>query len=200
MQTVQQFRGGSQGARDKLNDMGNVVNGVAQIRGDEVFIRVGRYLPGGCVISLNIDKVAERVGKRSTEMRLVKLSSSVTGRVGWYNAKSQMTAGHIASSGGLAGTDIAAVWSATEDVFVQYVPDLGASTPSITDFSDANLTNLIKSCHWTNVDVSGRMVVTFSGGGGGGVSIPVGQYPGMYYGTLTNNVNGYSFITAHAMY
>ena len=62
MDEIDQFSGGSQSARDKLNRLVENVNALAAMRGDEVFITVRRG-PGGSTIALNIDAVMARVPK-----------------------------------------------------------------------------------------------------------------------------------------
>jgi hypothetical protein len=57
---IDPFTGGSESARDKLNELVRQVNALSIIRGDNQFIAVHKG-PGGSTVSLNIDAVVARV-------------------------------------------------------------------------------------------------------------------------------------------
>ena len=102
-----------------------------------------------------------------------RLTSAISGRVGWYNAKSAMKPANPNPTGDLAETDISMGWRPADDVVVQYLPDMGASAASITDFSDANIKNLVVVGLFRAFDTTlGRRIVV-AGAGSGGKAIPV---------------------------
>lgn len=129
--------------QEKLNLMVRAINTLLSMRGDGRFISISRAAGGGMMTSLMIDQVAAWMPKAQNQMYTAKLTSSISGRVGWYNAKLATSGANSSASGNLAETDITAAWATSENVLVQYVPDLGASAPSITDFTTTNLKNLI---------------------------------------------------------
>lgn len=79
MGTVDHFRGGTLGARTKLNRMVDELNALGKIRGDDLFIVVRRTANGGLVVGLNIGQVIARIphlgGGGSTQSKVVQITS-----------------------------------------------------------------------------------------------------------------------------
>lgn len=160
---LQKFTGHPESVRNKLNEIVSALEPLTKIKGDECFIRVDRN-NAGVTVSLNIQQVQAALPIVSRREVRVKLTSSVSGRVGWYNAKSAIAGVNDAATGALVEGDVSSSWFATEDVLVMFVPDLGASAASITDFTA--LGKCIHMGHFVAPDTtSGKPIVIVTGAG-----------------------------------
>lgn len=125
-----------------------------------------------------------------------KLTSAVSGRVGWYNAKSAKGKAKSDATGDLAETDITPAWADADDLLVMYVPDLGQAVASIDDFTSSNLNQIVVEGLVVGSDTAtGRRIVMVASAAGS--SLPVGQYQYMVYQVTASNVAGWDFTRAH---
>ncbi len=123
-----------------------------------------------------------------------KLTSAVSGRIGWYNAKSAQGKAKSDATGDLAETDITPSWATSEDLLVAYVPDLGQGSASIDDFDD--LTKAIVEGLLIGADTTtGKRIVLVAGASS--TSLPTGQYQYMVYQMTASNAAGWDFTRAH---
>ena len=123
-----------------------------------------------------------------------KLTSAVSGRIGWYNAKSAQGKAKSDATGDLAETDITPSWATSEDLLVAYVPDLGQGSASIDDFDD--LTKAIVEGLLIGADTTtGKRIVLVAGASS--TSLPIGQYQYMVYQMTASNAAGWDFTRAH---
>jgi hypothetical protein len=101
-----------------------------------------------------------------------KLTSAVSGRIGWYNAKSAQGKAKSDATGDLAETDITPSWATSEDLLIEYVPDIGAAVASIDDFTD--LTKVIVQGLVVGADTAtGKRIVLVAGGSPTGILFAV---------------------------
>lgn len=92
MNIIDRFSGGSDGVRDKLNQLVDAVNMLMRIRGDESFIAVNNTGPlGGITVALNIGRVMERVPRLLNQGTFPVLVRKDGGDAGGLSAKCTFT-------------------------------------------------------------------------------------------------------------